>query len=193
MRRSAVFPVLALLAACGPGPPPQTASLPPDAHLGAGDDTRSAILTTASAFASPNGLANRPADAARAIAQLEYLAVELPNGPRWRAVDPTVAIHLAHARDDARAALGIASGAPPQAVIDGLYGISRALVAGDRAAAERNLNPAVFQGGSTATLQRLATLPPLPRANHAAVLAQFELYRVDRQDNDRGDGGGAHP
>jgi len=105
-------------------------------------------------------------------------------------VNPTVATSLARARDDARAALGVAPGAPPQAVINSLYGASRALTAGDRAGAERVLSPAVFQGGGAATLQRLASLPPLPRANEAATLAQFELYRLDRQDDDRGGGGG---
>ena len=191
VRACALFlPLMAAVAACAPTAPVPEATLPPDAFVGAGDDARSAIFSTATAFATPGVLANRPDAAAQAIAQLEFLAVEIPTGPRWYGVNPTVATSLARARDDARAALGVAPGAPPQAVINSLYGASRALTAGDRAGAERILSPAVFQGGGAATLQRLASLPPLPRANEAATLAQFELYRLDRQDDDRGGGGG---
>ncbi len=193
LRACIIVAALPLLAATGcaavaPGP---SASLPPDAVVGAGDDTRAAIFSTATAFATPATLADRPAEAARALAQLEYLAVEIPSGPRWVGVNPTVGMELVAARDDARAALGIAPGAPPQAVIDQLYGASRALRRGDQAAAERSLSPAVFRGGGAATLRRLAALPPLPRANHAAALAQAELYRLDRQDGQGGDGGGS--
>ncbi|MBW8268917.1 hypothetical protein [Caldovatus aquaticus] len=185
-----ILPLLAATAACSL-PPAPSASLPPDAVVGAGDPTRSAIFGTAAAFASPAALANRPADAARAIANLEYLAVELPYGPRWAGISPNVASELALARNEARAALGIAPGAPPQAVIDQLYGVSRALRAGDQAAAERLLSPAVFQGGGAETLRRLASLPPLPHANTAAVLAQFEVQRLDMLgDRHGGPGGG---
>lgn len=184
-----VLPLLGA-AACTLPPAPPSVSLPPDAFVGAGDDTRAAIFSTATAFSSPATLANRPAEAARAVAQLEYLAEEIPNGPRWIGVSPNVTTALVEARNEARAALGIAPTAPPQAVIDQLYAASRALRVGDRVAAERSLSPAVFQGGGAATLSRLAALPPMPRANNAAVLAQFELYRLERDPADSGGGPG---
>src|SRR5688500_15483814 len=81
--------------------------------------------------------AGRPADAARAVGQLEYLATEMPSGPRWREFDPTVGPALQQARQEERAILGIAPQAPPQAVIDALYGTARALQAGDTVAAQR--------------------------------------------------------
>jgi hypothetical protein len=105
-------------------------------------------------------------------------------------MNPNVVTALANARNEARALLGVGPNVPPQAVIDSLYGASRALRAGDQVGAERMLNPAVFQGGGAATLQRLASLPPLPSAGTAATLAQFELYRLDRENHDGGGSGG---
>lgn len=178
-----------LLAACDPGPPPPTARLPPDAVEGAGDPTRAAIITTANVFAAPGGIAGQPDLAARAAAQLEYLAVEIPTGPRWREFSPNVALELERARPELRAALGIAPAAAPQRVIDSLYAASRALAAGDRAAAERALAPPEFPAGPAATLQRLSALPFLPRANFATALAAREMNRVDSDGGRRGFGG----
>jgi hypothetical protein len=186
--------LVTMLAGCvqpgpqGAGSGPVWASLPPDAVVGAGDPTRAAILNTAYAFGTPASLAGRPADAARAVAQLEYLATEIPTGARWREFDPTVGLELEQARREERAALGIAPQAPPQAVIDALYGTSRALRAGDTAAAQRLLAPPVFPAGQQ-TLQRLANLPPLPIANQATSRAASELDRVGRM-GDRGGGNG---
>ena len=75
--------------------------------------------------------------------------------------------------------------------MDALYAASRALVAGDAAAAERALPPPAF-GNGRATLARLADLPPLPLTGTATALAERELNRVDqtgRHSTDGGDGG----
>src|SRR5687768_14189904 len=80
MRRPVAAAVLALslpLLACG-GPVPPHAALPPDAVVGAGDPTRAAIVSTAYAFNTPASIARRPAEAARAAAQVEHLATEIP-------------------------------------------------------------------------------------------------------------------
>ena len=131
-----------------------------------------------------------PAEAARAVAQLEYLASEIPGGARWRGFDPTVGLALQGARQEARAALGIAPEAPTQAVVDALFATSRALGAGDGAAAQRLLAPPAFPNGPQ-TLQRLSSLPPLPAANRATSRAAAELDRVDRiGGGGGGDGGG---
>lgn len=172
-----------------PAAPPTSAVLPPDAVVGAGDPTRAAILNAAYAFASPANLAGRPAEAARAVANYEFLAVELPTGPRWREFAPTLAGELAAGRAELRGVLGIAPTAPPQAVIDSLYAASRALRAGDTAAAERILSAPIYTAGGAATLQRLAALPPVPRANVAASHAQAELLRMDQEGRERGPGG----
>ncbi len=193
MRPAAVAFALSLpLAACGGGPVPPHASLPPDAVAGVGDPTRAAIVSSAYAFNAPGGVARRrPAEAARAVAQVEHLATEIPHGPRWAEFSPLVGRELVAARGELRSALGIAPDAPPQAVVDALYAASRALAAGDGAAAERLLPPPAFRDGRT-TLARLASLPPLPRTGTATALTEREMIRVDqtsRHSTDGGDGG----
>jgi hypothetical protein len=179
---------LPLLSACG-GPVPPHAGLPPDAVAGVGDPTRAAIVSTAYAFNTPASIARRPAEAARAAAQVEHLATEIPYGPRWVEFSFLVGRELMAARGELRSALGIAPDAPPQAVVDALYAASRALAAGDNTAAERVLPPPAFRDGR-ATLARLASLPPLPRTGTATALTDRELLRVDQLNRaDGGDGG----
>jgi predicted small lipoprotein YifL len=181
VRPIAAFALLALLAtalaACGQ--PPPYAALPPDAVTGGGDPTRSAILRASHALAAPGS----PAEAARTIAQLEYLAVELRHGPRWTEFNPQVTLDFAAAREEWRGALGIAPEAPPQPVIDALYSVARGTPA---------LAAPAFPHPET-TLARLAALPPLPRTVLAAARARDELNRVDqfgRTNPGRGRSGG---
>jgi hypothetical protein len=160
------------LGACAESrPPAETARLPNDAIIGAGDPLRSAAASVSTAFASPRRLAGRPADAARNIAEMEFLMVELPNSPQLSRQWPTLAAQFAAARPEWRGAVGIAPDAAPQAVIDALFGAGRALDAGDPAAAARLLPQAIFPAGGQATLARLADLPRLPRTNVAATQA----------------------
>lgn len=185
-------PVLALAAllpllACAPAGP--YASLPNDAVEGAGDPARSAIIGAAYAFGAPASIAGRPAAAARAAAQVEYLATEIPFGARFYEYSPLIGQELVAARDELRAALGITTGASPQAVVDGLYAVSRALRAEDGPAATRALMAPVFQDGRV-TLTRLTSLPPLPRTRIATSLANNEMNRVDHDGRYSGGGDG---
>ena len=102
------------LAACTPAPgsgpaAPSAANwsavLPPDSVQGAGDPVRAAVFRSAHAFSQPATFAGRPADAARAIADVEFLSIELA-GPRWAGM-PWAATQLAGARAEWRGALGI--------------------------------------------------------------------------------------
>ncbi len=180
--------VLLLSGCTPPGPPLPSVSLPPDAVQGAGDPTRAAIINTAYVFGSPGSVAGQPAEAAQAVANYEYLAIELRTGPRWAGFSPLVSTEFAQGLPEVRGAIGIAPQAPPQAVIDALYAAARALRAGDTAAAERILSPPIFPAGGAATLQRLAALPLLPRANNATALAASEMNRLDREGERRGGG-----
>lgn len=180
---------LPLLGGCaGPGVQVPSAVLPPDAVEGVGDPTRAAIIGSAYAFGNPASLAGRPDEAARAVANYEHLAVEIPTGPRWVAFSPLVGLELRRGLEDVRNAVGVAPGTPPQPVVDALYAASRALRAGDAEAARRSLSPPLFPAGGEATLARLSALPPLPRAAFAASLAAREMNRVDSQDGRRGGG-----
>ncbi|MBR0646429.1 hypothetical protein [Plastoroseomonas hellenica] len=166
------------LGACGTVPPP--AALPPDVGLGLADPTRNAIFNTSYAFATPANLAQQPADAALAVAQAEYLAVELPYGPRWREFSPVVPMAFERARAEWRSAVGIAPDAQPQPVINALFAARYALQQGDAARAAAALPAPLFQGGGAATLARLAALPALPQTANAASGAESELMRQQR-------------
>lgn len=167
------------LGACAPTTPPLFASLPPDAIVGAGDPLRSAVANTSTAFGTQRELAGRPAAAAQAVAQMEFLAVQVPNNPRYPNISPTVGIQLAEARQEWRGALGIPASQPPQAVINSLYAASRAMRAGQKQAAAAALPADVFPQGGETTLLRLASMPSLPLTNQAAVASTDVLRRTD--------------
>lgn len=181
----AMLPLMACVPAAYLGP---TASLPFDAVQGAGDPTRSAIFSTAYAFNNPGGLAD-PSVAARAAANVEWLATSIPQDPRY-SYAPTLNGQLALARRELHAALLVSPNAPPQAVVDGLYGVSRALRVNDRAGAIQAL-PVVAFPDAPATLLRLAAMPPLPQTAAATAAAERELNRADQDRlNGRRGGGG---
>ena len=176
--RGFVVTLALLLPLMGCGPLSPSASLPYDAALGAADPTRGAIFSSAYAFNNPGGLAN-PAIAARAAANVEFLAGSLPHDVRYGS-SPTVNLQLAAARQEMHGALGIAEGADPQLVVNALYAASRALGAGDTAAAERALAPPVFSNGGE-TLRRLAAMGRLPRTAEATAMAEREHLRIEQE------------
>ncbi|RAI57485.1 hypothetical protein [Roseicella frigidaeris] len=185
------LPLLAACAGFAPQQPPLGwASLPSDAVAGAGDPVRAAVINTAFVFNNPGSVAGRPAEAARAVANYAFLTSEIPFGPRWVGWNPTAGVQLQSAYPEVQAAFGIAPNAPTQQVVNGLFAASRALQAGDVAAAERALSPPVFTAGGAATLQRLSAMPSLPNAGFAATLAQQEMDRSDRLGSPRGGGPG---
>lgn len=184
MNRSLLL-ALPLLAACsGPiltAPPGEWATLPRDAVIGAGDPTRSAVLSTAAVFGDRTPAAGQPATAARGIAQMEFLTVALPSDSNFANASPTLMPQLATARREWRGALDIAPDAAPQTVIDSLYAAGRALDAGQRDAAAAALPPTVFRRGGAATLTQLASLPNLPSTAAAASTAQQALRTMTPQ------------
>ena len=174
-RRRLALLALAALAACGPPSPMHMASLPRGFVDGAGDPLRAAVLQAGAAFSNQPALQGNPAAAARAIAEMEFLAVQLPGNPTVPGNTSLLQPQMFIARAEWRGALGIAPEVPPQAVIDPLFAAVRALEAGNRAAASAALVPGVFAPGGEGTLARLAALPPLPRTAHAAASAQQAL------------------
>lgn len=179
-RRFGGIALCGLLGACALGPPPEVVSLPEDLGLGFADPTRQAILHAASAFASPGAMAGRPWVAAQAVSEVEYLIVELDQGQRWIEMSGLAKIALQQARPEWRQALGIAQGAPPQAVIDALTGVRRGFGAQDAAAAAAALRPPLFNPGGQGSVALLSDVPPLPRTARAAMMVQQEMFRMDR-------------
>lgn len=177
MRRRTLLTLIALPGCAGEGfTAPDPVRLPRDATDGAGDPASAAISRAAFTFAHPASLAGRPGDAARAIADMEYLAAALPFDPRFQQRDPLLPDHLAQARAEWRPVLGIAPAQPAQAVIESLYAFWRATLAQNPAAAAAALPPGLF---APDVLTRLADLPPLPRTGLAANSAARVLATRD--------------
>jgi hypothetical protein len=174
---------IGLLAGCTNRPPPPTAVLPPNPDNPLVDPARQAIIHTAYAFGSPGSLAGRPAEAAQAISEAEFLAVELTHGSRWIEMQPLVQMAFVQARPEWRGALGINEAAPPQAVIDAMTRVRMGIGAQDAAAAAAALAPPLVTPGGVASLARLDALPGLPRTARAAAMAQNEMWRIQRQGN----------
>lgn len=176
-------PMLATLAllpllACAPIAPGPTAMLPAEATPGAGDPLRGAVLTTAYVFNDRASLAN-PATAARAVANIEYLAVNLSQSSQFGSQSDG-GLQLVRARQELRGAIGINADAPPQVVVDALYAAARALAAQDSSGAAAALPAAAFPD-ARASIARLVALPALPATAEAASAAQELVRRQDVQ------------
>lgn len=171
MQRRALLSAL-ILSGCAEGlTTPETARLPRDSIEGAGDPTRAAVSRAAYAFANQATLNGRPGEAARAIADMEFLAASLPSDPRFQQRDPLLPVRLAQARTEWRQALGIAPDAPAQPLIDRLYAVWRAMRAGDPEVAAATIPATLIPPGGQAVLARLGALPPLPQTALAASAA----------------------
>jgi hypothetical protein len=175
-----------LLAACTPPPyPPDTARLPPGSFGTNEDQDTAAINFGEYAWADTARLYGRPADGARAVASVDYLAGELTTSPRWDNIGADTKLQMLQARADVRRAAGIAPGAPSQLVVNALVAAYAALAAQDTRGALAALSAPVFTLGPQATLQRLGTLPAVQAANVATTKAEEEMFgpgNIDRPD-----------
>lgn len=149
-------------------PPEPPVTLPAVAARGAPNPVTAALRGAAEAFAHPARLQGRPSLAAIAVAQLEYVVVELPSGRVAGDIGMAQPLLLA-ARQEVRRHLGIAESVPPQAVIDAM--VAAATAPGGDAAAPAQLPPQLAEGGGAALWQRLSALPRLPQANAATQRA----------------------
>lgn len=184
MRRCSAVLLAAVLAACAATPQSPPVLLPAAAARGAPSPQAAALRGSAEAFASPDRLQGRPALAAIAVAQLEWLAAEIPSGRDlrdWGYAGPA----LLSARHEVRAWLGVLQQAPPQAVVDAL--VAAATVPGGDPAAPAALPPALFPAGGGETWRRLAAMPRLPQANSATAMAlrSFEFGPIEHYDTVR--------
>jgi hypothetical protein len=149
---------------------------------GLGDPVRGAALRAPSTLGDTSRWAGRPAEAAEAAAELEFLANEFATNPRYAPeANPATAQQLDAARREMRSFLGIAPDATPELVRAGLRNAAAALRAGSRARAEAALSGPAFLYGPSATLGRLASMPRLPRVSEAAGGVAAEIDRLERR------------
>lgn len=176
---------LALLAGCAqpamqPAGPPVT--MPASLAQSVTDPGSSAIGFTASVFGNPASVAGRPAVVADAIAQLEWLTVNLATDQRWTGMSPNVATAMRAGRDEVRAAFGVPADAPPNAAIGAFDGARAALDAGNRAGALTALGAVTGPGGAERALGLLSALPRLPQAASGTQAAVNGLAQMQNQE-----------
>ena len=183
MRRSlfsaTIFTGLAL-SACAPRPAIDTASLTSSrwGALWGLQDAGAATLSTARwAFSAERNLAGDPAEAARAVAAMEYLAGEMNTNPRWFFLAPAAKDELLEARVALRALVGAAPDARAQVVMDNLIDFANRMTSGDAAGARAQLTHAAFPSPDE-TVRRLQALPFSPIANLATAHAAQSLDAV---------------
>ena len=179
----ATFSFAALLTACAvpPNAPVDTARLPNAAPWYLGDVDTWAINHAEWAFADPARTLNRPAEAARAVAALDYIAGQMNTSYRWaNSIGPIAKMELLTARADMRAALGIAPNAPSQAVVNAMLAAADALIVGNPHAAMAAMTGPAFLRPPQEMLASLGNLPYIRSANLATARANTDLNEDGR-------------
>lgn len=131
------------------------------------------------AFADPGRTRDRPVEAARASAAMDYIAGQLYTSPRWANISALTKEQLLQGRAEVREVLGVRSDAPSQLVVDSLANAANALLAGDQPAAAAALTNPAFTRPGEQTLQRLTNMPYVRMANVSTMRAAGELFRPD--------------
>lgn len=169
-----------LLAGCAEmRTPPPVSRVSAGLGVASADPVPAMVEETAATFADAGrSLAGRPAATARGVGQLELVAAELRRDPRWAPLPTAVQTELRTARLEWRSALGIRSGAEPEAVAAALGRAALALSANDTRGAAAALDPAVFEPGGVPTVARLTAPGPLPQSAIASRVARDEMARL---------------
>jgi hypothetical protein len=162
------------LGACA-AKPLETASLPEFRGFVSIDPVRHSIEQGADMLTHRSRLVGQPWETARLVQALEFLAVEVPNGPRWNVMLPMAQLAIPAARAEWRQAFGIAPDARPQEVIDSLTELRTGFAEQRPAAAMAALRAPLFSPGGQETLNRFANPPALPRTTRALIDARQEL------------------
>jgi len=162
--------------------PPETARLPEFSSFITVDAVRHSIEQGADMLTNARRLTGQPWETARLIQALEFLSVELPNGPRWSVLLPMAQIAVPHARGEWRQAFGITADARAQDVIDSLTLVRTAFARGSLSGATDALRLPLFTPGSQETLNRLGDPPALPRTRRALLDARQELFEARNHD-----------
>jgi hypothetical protein len=139
------------------------------------DPVRHSIEQGADMLTHRSRLVGQPWETARLIQALEFLAVEVPNGPRWNVMLPMAQLTIPAVRAEWRQGFGIAPEARAQEVIDRLTELRNAFAEQRPGAAPAALRAPLFTPGGQETLNRLGNPPALPRTTRAMLDARQEL------------------
>ena len=133
------------------------------------NDPLYAALATA-----PENLSNmaeyrgRPAQAARALAQFEFIIAEIQDKPDRVALPAGVQPQLDAGQQEVRSTLGVAPDTPPRQVAAALDRFASALDGGQRQEAMQALSQPFFAKGPQSTFEVLNNIPPMLALEAAA-------------------------
>jgi hypothetical protein len=166
-RRAALL-ALTALGGCAPKQPPDFS------YTGSYDPLYYALTTAERNLSNLSEYRGRPAGAAAALAQFQFILAEFQEEAAVVSV-PAAASSLIPAGDqEMRTALGIAPGAPPRAISSALRRFASLWAGGQREAALAVLARPPFTLGPQQTLAVLGALPPM----RALESASFYLTRA---------------
>src|SRR3954447_3301443 len=160
-RRMLLGTLLLAVPACAPGQP--------DFGYATSNDPFYVALTTA--YENLSNMAEyrgRPAQAARALGQFEFVTVELQDKPDLVVLPAGVQPQLDSGQQELQTVLGISSGTPPRQVAAALNRFAAAHEAGQRQDAMQALAQPFFTRGPQGTFDALNNLPPMPALQAAA-------------------------
>jgi hypothetical protein len=174
--------VATLLAGCAAIiPPPSTAMMPLGALGSNGDPDIRSLQIAAYDFAHP--ILNDPAEAADAIAALDYMGGKLNSSSRWIDMDGLWAQQMLQSRQTMRRFVGISEAAPSQAVVDTMLNLAQAYRSGNQAGIQRLLSQPLFTAPPPVVQARLDNIPLIASVNSATSNAVGYAYPID---NDTG-------
>ncbi len=180
MSRFRIFLLAAIfsgLAGCSTINIPSTAVMP-DGALGSNGDPDVRSLQVASVDFS-HAIVNDPAEAANAIAALDYMGGKLNSSPRWQDMPGLWSMEMLQSRQKVRQFVGISETAPSQAVVTTMLGLAVAYRTGNEAEIQRLLARPIFTVPPAEVQARLANIPLMASVNSATSHAEEYSYPMD--------------
>jgi hypothetical protein len=166
--------IVVTVAACASVALPDTATMPNGALDTNGDiDIRSLDVA---AYDFAHAIKGDPAQAADAIAALDYMGGKLNTSPRWVIMPALYRDQMLQSRNLLRQFVGIRSTAPSQAVVDTMLALAQAYRAQDQAEVHRLLDAPIFTLPPAEVAANLNDVPLIPVVNAATTGADHNAF-----------------
>ncbi len=175
-RRLLSVAIVATVAACASETLPDTATMPNGALNTNGDIDIRALDIAAYDFA--HAIKGDPAQAADAVAALDYMGGKLNTSPRWVIMPSLYRDQMLQSREILRQFVGINPAAPSQAVVDTMLALAQAYRTQDQAEVQRLLGAPIFIVPPTEVAARLNDVPLMPVVNAATTGADHNAFGV---------------
>jgi len=166
--------IVLTVAACASETLPDTATMPYGALNTNGDiDIRSLDVA---AYDFAHRIKGDPAQAAEAIAALDYMGGKLNTSPRWTIMPSLYRAQMLQAREIMRQFVGISPNAPAQGVVNTMLALAQAYRAQDQNEVQRLLASPIFDVPPAEVEARLNDVPVIPEVNNATQGADAHAF-----------------